>query len=269
MTLPANAPSPASALLAFRGPGALHVGAERIAMLEAVAAHGSITAAAKALGTSYKTVWDGVNAINNLLPAPALHTQAGGRGGGGATLTASGERLIAAFHRLQAKLDAITASLGRDEAEAPLDLLFWNNAMKTSARNALLCQVLAVARATVNAEVTLQVAPGRNIVAVVTARSAGELGLAPGQNVLALIKAPFVMLAPRDGVPRLSVANRIDGHVVSRLDDGVNSEVTVAIGEGKTLTAVITRNSADALAITEGAAVSALFDAAHVILAVG
>ena len=37
-------------------------------MLEAVAAHGSITAAAKALGYSYKAVWDGLNAVNNLLP---------------------------------------------------------------------------------------------------------------------------------------------------------------------------------------------------------
>ncbi len=259
----------AAALLAFRGRGALAVGAERIAMLEAVAAHGSITAAAKALGISYKTVWDGVNTVNNLLPQPALQTKSGGRGGGGATLTPSGEHLISTFHRLQAKLDAIAASLGRGEADSLLELLFWTQAMQTSARNVLLCRVCAINRSPVSAEVTLEVAPGRRITAVVTTRSADALGLTPGLNVLALIKATFVLLAPRGEAARVSVANRIDGEVLSRTDDGVNSEITVAIGDGKTLTAVITRRSAEALSLCEGRTVTALFDAAHVILAVG
>ena len=98
-------PSPAKeprtdALLVLRGAGHLPVGRDRIAMLEAVAAHGSITAAAKALGYSYKAVWDGLNAVNNLLPRPALLAQSGGRGGGGAVLTEEGRRLIEAFRRL-------------------------------------------------------------------------------------------------------------------------------------------------------------------------
>ena len=103
------------ALLALRGAGQLPVGRDRIAMLEAVGAHGSITAAAKALGYSYKAVWDGLNAVNNLLPAPALLAQSGGRGGGGATLTDRRARLIAAFRRLEAKLTEISAAIGRDE----------------------------------------------------------------------------------------------------------------------------------------------------------
>src|SRR5215475_8558462 len=101
------------ALLVLRGAGHLSVGRDRIAMLEAVAAQGSITAAEKELGYSYKAVWDGLNAINNLLPRPALLTQSGGRGGGGATLTEEGRRLIAAFRRLQAGLAEISSSLTR------------------------------------------------------------------------------------------------------------------------------------------------------------
>jgi molybdate transport system regulatory protein len=257
------------ALLAFRGAGRLPVGADRIAMLEAVAAYGSITAAAKALGYSYKAVWDGLNAVNNLLPAPALLTQAGGRGGGGATLTESGRHLIAAFRRLEAKFTEIFAHLGSDDAEAPIDLLFWNVAMKTSARNALHCQVTAITRDPVNAEIALSVSPSCNIVAVITRHSADDLGLVPGRDVLALIKATFVVLARTEDAPHLSVANRIAGTVLDRVDGGVNTEITVAIGEGKTLTSVITRHSAEALALRKGTAVTALFDAAHVILAVG
>ena len=71
------------ALLALRSGGRLLVGRERIKLLEAVAEHGSITKAAKAAGFSYKTAWESVNAINNLLPTPAFVTKAGGRAGGG------------------------------------------------------------------------------------------------------------------------------------------------------------------------------------------
>ncbi len=264
---PAEVPR-TEALLALRGAGQLPVGRERIAMLEAVGAHGSITAAAKALGYSYKAVWDGLNAVNNLLPAPALLAQSGGRGGGGATLTDSGVRLIAAFRRLEAKLTEISAAIGRDESDAPIDLLFWNVAMKTSARNALHCRVTGITRAAVNAEVDMRVTASSNIIAVITAHSVDELGLAPGRNVVALIKSSFVILARAGEAPRLSVANRVAGSVLERMDGGVNSEITIDIGDGKTLTSVITRHSADALGVQEGVAVIALFDAAHVILAV-
>ena len=256
------------ALLALRGAGHLPVGRDRIAMLEAVAVHGSITAAAKALGYSYKAVWDGLNAVNNLLPAPALLAQSGGRGGGGATLTESGHRLIAAFRRLEAKLSEISATLGRDDAAIPVDLLFWNVAMKTSARNAFHCQVTAITTAAVNAEVTLRVTGDASIVAVITRHSVDDLALAPGREVVALIKSGFVILARAAEAPRLSVANRLAGTVLERVDGGVNSEITVDIGDGKTLTSVITRHSADALDLQPGVAVIALFDAAHVILAV-
>jgi molybdate transport system regulatory protein len=271
MTKPAVPPRTfrTEALLAFRGAGRLPVGADRIAMLEAVAAHGSITAAAKALGHSYKAVWDGLNAVNNLLPAPALLTQSGGRGGGGATLTESGRRLIAAFRRLEARLTEISAHLGSDDADAPIDLLFWNVAMKTSARNALHCQVTGITRDPVNAEIALSVSPTCTIVAVITGHSADDLGLAPGRDVIALIKATFVFLARSEDAPPLSVANRIAGTVLDRVDGGVNTEITVDIGGGKTLTSVITRRSAEALDLRQGTSVTALFDAAHVILAVG
>src|SRR5580698_4515678 len=153
---PAREP-PSDALLLLRGGGRLPVGRDRIAMLEAVAAHGSITAAAKALGYSYQAVWDGLNAINYLLPRPALLPQSGGRGGGGATISEEGRRLIATFRRLEDRLAEISASLARDGTDALQDPPLWSFAMKTSARNAFRCQVVAVTRAPVNAEVELQV----------------------------------------------------------------------------------------------------------------
>jgi molybdate transport system regulatory protein len=256
------------ALLALRGARQLPVGRDRIAMLEAVAVHGSITAAAKALGYSYKAVWDGLSAINNLLPQPALLTQSGGRGGGGATLTDEGRRLIATFHRLEQKLAEISKSLAREGTDGLQDLQGWSLGMKTSARNAFHCQVIGVTRARVNAEVELQITDTREIVAVITRRSADELQLVPGRRAIALVKSSFVLLARSDGATRLSVRNRLDGTVLARTDGGVNSEIDIDIGGGKTLTSVVTRHSADALGLRAGEAVSALFDAAHVILLV-
>jgi len=63
-------PTKIDAMIALRSNGRFLVGRDRIAILEAVAQHGSITEAAKALGFSYKTAWDAVAAINNLMPRP-------------------------------------------------------------------------------------------------------------------------------------------------------------------------------------------------------
>jgi molybdate transport system regulatory protein len=269
MTPPASADEPRSdALLVLRGVGHLPVGRDRIAMLEAVAAHGSITAAAKALGYSYKAVWDGLHAINNLLPRPALLAQSGGRGGGGATLTDEGRRLIAAFRRLEDRLAEISANLARDGADGLPEPQFWSFAMKTSARNAFQCRVVGIRRAAVNAEVELQITDTRRIVAVITRHSADDLRLAPGHSVIALVKSSFVLIARMDDTAHLSVRNRLDGTVVDRVDGGVNTEIDIDIGGGKTLTSVITRHSADALGLCAGETVSALFDAGHVILLV-
>lgn len=256
------------ALLALRGKGQSPIGRDRISMLEAVAEHGSITQAAKALGFSYKAVWDGVNAINNLLPRPALLAQAGGRGGGGAVLTEEGRRLIAAFRRMEEKLSRISRAIASEGLDENSDLLFWSVAMKTSARNAFRCAVTEVRRAPVNVEVILRVSDRNSIVAIVTNDSAEELGLVPGRDVIALVKSSFIMLARGDVLPRVSARNLIWGEVVERIDGGVNSEIVLDIGDGKTLTSVITRESAEELPLLIGDRACALFKASHVILAV-
>jgi molybdate transport system regulatory protein len=259
---------PSDALLLLRGAGRMPVGRDRIAMLQAVAAHGSITAAAKALGYSYKAVWDGVAAINNLLPRPALETQSGGRGGGGAVLTEEGHRLIRSFLRLEERLSAMSASITREGSEALLDPSLWSFAMRTSARNAFHCEVASVTRAAVNAQVELRVTDASRIFAVITRQSADDLQLVPGSTVVALVKSSFVFLARLVDAQRVSVQNRLDGTVLDRVDGGVNTEVEIDIGGGKTLTSVITRQSADALGLRTGEPVSAMFDAGHVILVV-
>jgi molybdate transport system regulatory protein len=254
-------------LLAWRAGGRLLVGRERIALLEAVIQHKSITKAAEITGFSYKTAWDAVNAINNLLPRPAFVTRTGGSHGGGAEVTDEGRRLIKTFRRLEEKLGLISTAIAAEGLEHDQDLLFWGIGLKLSVRNALSCRIVKITRAPINTEVKLEVPPGLVITTVVTNASVSELGLAPGRWCVAMVNASSVMLAQQGAAPSISARNKIAGTVVHRTDDGADSEVTIDIGGGKTITAVVTSEGADEAGATPGAQVLAIFKASRVILA--
>ena len=247
--------------------GASRVGAERIALLEAVAELGSISAAAKRLGLSYKGAWDGVQALNNLFDGPLIAAQPGGRSGGAAQVTDRGLAVIAAFHKVETELAAalarIEAGLGGDD----LGGLFWSLGMKTSARNALRGVVSDITPGAVNSEVTLKVADGVEIVSVVTRQSVEDLGLAVGKPAIALIKSSFVVLAKGEGLVT-SARNQLRTQVLRREDGAVSSEISLGLADGKTLVATITRESAEIMQLAAGDAVTALVKAPHVILAV-
>lgn len=247
--------------------GVARAGLERIALLEAVGELGSITAAAKRMGVSYRGAWDAVQALNNLFDTPLIEAAPGGRQGGTATVTERGRAVIAAFRQVQGELDAALAKLETHLAAGPTRDLFWSLGMRTSARNALRGEITAVSPGAVNAEVTLAVAEGVTLTAVLTRRSIEDLGLAVGKPAIALIKASFVILT-LDEALRTSARNQIPGVVEHREDGAINSEIAVAIGGGKTLVATVTVESAQALALTPGQKVTALVKASHVILAV-
>ena len=245
------------------------VGVHRIGLLEAIRREGSINGAAKAQGLSYKGAWDAVQALNNLFQRPLVTTQAGGRQGGLAQITPEGEALIAAFRSVETELAHVLDSFQRrlaDPAAAPLHTLLWSLAMKTSARNALRGVVLRVTPGEVSTEVVLDVG-GAEVVAVVTTHSVEEMGLEPGRQAIALIKSSMVVLAKGEDF-LTSARNQLKGTVVQVEEGGVNSEVVLELGPGKTLTATVTRESVQALDLQVGDKATALIKASHVILAV-
>lgn len=67
--------------------------------------------------------------------------------------------------------------------------------MELSARNILKGKVTKVNHGVVNSEITLEVANGVEIVAVITKASAENLGLVEGKDAYAVIKATSVMVA--------------------------------------------------------------------------
>lgn len=252
-----------SATVTLERTGLPRVALARMALVEAVDELGSISAAARKVGLSYKAAWDAVQALNNLFDGPLVSAAPGGRSGGAARVTPHGRAALAAFRRVQAEMDAALAKLDQGFGAD----VFWSLGMKTSARNALRGRVARITPGAVSAEVTLRLADGLDIVAVVTAHSVEELGLAEGAPAIALIKSSFIVLARGEGL-RTSARNQIAGVVASREDGAVNSEIRLDIGAGKTLVATVTLESAQVLELAVGDPVTALVKAPHVILAV-
>jgi molybdate transport system regulatory protein len=238
--------------------------------LELIGEKGSIMAASKALGLSYKGAWDAVRALNNLFEQPLVTAQSGGRSGGTAVLTPVGQAVVLGYRKVEAELGEAIAKLEGYLASAddPVATVIRSLSMKTSARNAFRGVVEQVSDGAVNAEVTLRISPSLEIVAIVTRESVKDLGLAAGREAMALIMSSFVILAKGDGPLAVSARNRMAGVVASHEVGAVNDEVVLDLGDGKTITATITRGSGEEMAFVAGEKAQALVKASHVILAV-
>lgn len=77
------------------------LGPGKIRLLEMVGQTGSISAAGRALGMSYRRAWQLVDALNQTFRDPVVETRGGGAGGGGANLTAFGAGLIADYRSME------------------------------------------------------------------------------------------------------------------------------------------------------------------------
>ncbi len=68
-------------------------------LLQAIVETGSISAAARAMGLSYRRAWLMVDAMNRLFRQPLVETVRGGRGG--ATLTPEGQAVLGDYRSLE------------------------------------------------------------------------------------------------------------------------------------------------------------------------
>jgi len=248
--------------------GGAPVGGKRVALLEAIGTRGSITAAAKAVGLSYKAAWDAVDAMNNLSPAPLVIRATGGRHGGGTRLTDHGRQLVELYRRLESGQRRMVERLQTEMHDAArLNDVLKSIAMRTSARNQLRGVVTSVRRGAVNADVVLDVGDGMEIFANITREAVDELDLKRGREAVAIIKSSFVLLSPDAGI-RISARNRLRGTVSSITPGAVNCEVKVELAGSRTLVAIVTRAGVKELGLRRGSPCVALVKASHVLIAV-
>jgi molybdate transport system regulatory protein len=80
--------------LGFIGPG-------KAQLLELIERHGSISAAGRAMGMSYRRAWMIIEELNTVFIAPLVAKQTGGSGGGGAVLTDLGREVTEGYRRIE------------------------------------------------------------------------------------------------------------------------------------------------------------------------
>lgn len=86
-----------------------YIGPGRADLLEGIAKTGSISAAGKAMGMSYKRAWGLVQALNDGFGASLVETNRGGAGQGGAVLTPLGQEVLARYRDMQRKTESAIA----------------------------------------------------------------------------------------------------------------------------------------------------------------
>jgi molybdate transport system regulatory protein len=82
------------------------IGHGKIRLLEAVRDHGSISAAGRAMGMSYRRAWLLIDELNSMFEEAVIQTKHGGTAGGGAELTALGHRLVQNYRAMEDKAQA-------------------------------------------------------------------------------------------------------------------------------------------------------------------
>ncbi|OHC81850.1 MAG: molybdenum-dependent transcriptional regulator [Sideroxydans sp. GWF2_59_14] len=241
---------------------------DHLELLERIAATGSITAAASAMGMSYKVAWEAVEAINNLSEQPLVERKTGGQKGGGTTLTTYGRRVVGAYRRLEQEREQVLKKLAEvmDDFDEYYHVIRRFD-MKTSARNQFLGTVKTIKTGPINAEVVLDIGSGDTLAAVITNESVEHLALKVGSEAYAMIKAPWVIVTTSDGF-KTSARNELRGTVVRCQEGAVSGEVIIELSGGKTVAAIVTNDSIKSLGLKEGVKACALIKASHVILAV-
>lgn len=83
----------------------LVLGPGKAELLERIDRAGSISAAGREMGMSYKRAWSLVEDMNAAFADPVVDSSRGGPGGGGAVLTETGREVLIRFRRLERLLE--------------------------------------------------------------------------------------------------------------------------------------------------------------------
>ena len=88
---------------------AIAVGPGKADLLAAIAAGGSISAAARTMGMSYRRAWLLVDELNRVFVGPVVVSETGGRRGGGAVLTVLGQDILRRYRAMEQRAAASVA----------------------------------------------------------------------------------------------------------------------------------------------------------------
>lgn len=82
------------------------LGPGKIELLEAIESTGSISAAGRAMGMSYRRAWLLIDSLNSMFRQPLVEAATGGAKGGGAALTPLGREVVAHYRAIESRIAA-------------------------------------------------------------------------------------------------------------------------------------------------------------------
>lgn len=230
---------------------------KRIELLKAIQKEGSISKAAKVVPMSYKAAWDAVDAMNNLSHTPIVSRETGGKGGGGTTLTPYGQNLLKTYTVLKNEQKMFLERLkNMTDVDSGTFKTLGRLSMQISARNQLSGMISKIEKGAVNAQITIALKSGNELVSVITNSAVETLGLSENDEVTAFFKSSSVLLGR--GEMLISAQNRLEGKVLSVQPGHINSEVVVSVGEHDKIVAVVTQDSIEMLQIEAGSDICAV-----------
>ncbi|MCZ8256557.1 MAG: TOBE domain-containing protein [Polaromonas sp.] len=237
---------------------------KRIEILRLVGESGSISQAARQAKVSYKAAWQAIDTLTNLAGVALVERAVGGSGGGGATLTPAGQKLLAVAGLLNETRSQVLAAFKSNELLLPRALPALSNmSVRTSMRNQLPCQVDKLELRGQMARVHLKLPGGALLVSRITKASAELLGLEKGQTVLALCKATAVAVTAQSPAATAPGVQGLNGQAVRISRGATGDEVSLQLEGGLQLVGFAAAGSG----LKTKALVQALVDESAVVIA--
>ncbi|HIF9115575.1 TOBE domain-containing protein [Photobacterium damselae] len=242
----------------------------RIALLKAIAQTGSISQGAKVAELSYKAAFDAVKDMNSRPEGPVIHSEKGGKGGGGAELTRLGQRVIQMYELLDKIQDMGLKALSDDNA--PLDSLLGvmsRFSLQTSARNQLFGHISKVDRFDLHDVVTIELDSIHQVIATITHGSTIRLQLMEGKDAVALIKGPSieVCLPSEIEAKGKDFDNQLLGTLISFSQDKEFTELELALSSDVTVCALVKNQQLPSTSLQIDMPLYALFASSQVTIA--
>lgn len=255
------------ALLTLSENGKLFANPRRVALLKAVQQTGSISKGAKLAGISYKAAYDAIKDMNTRSETPLITSEKGGKGGGGASLTHFGQRIIQMYDLLDTIQNMGLQAL--NDKDAPLHSLLGVMAkfsLQTSARNQFFGTISDIENHTLHDRVFISLQNGQQVIAAITHGSTMRLQLAIGKDVVALVKGPAVQVycePPEDQ----QLDNQLQGTVLDIQHGDSSAEVSVKLEGNDEICALINKNKNHFKHLVLGSKALACFSSSQVIIA--
>lgn len=239
---------------------------KRIELLNAIQRLGSISKAAKAVPMSYKSAWEAIDSMNNLSSTPIVAKETGGSGGGGSKLTPYGQNLLKTYKILKIEqqkfLDKLTSITDIDKGTLKT---IGRLSMQISARNQIAGKVVKIVKSAINTNVVIVPKSGHELFANIATESLEDLDIKVNQEVIAIFKSTNVLIATDENIA-ISARNQINGTILHVEQNNTNSQITLDIGEGQSITSIITTGAVKKLGLEKGQKVVAFIKSNDIIL---